>query len=747
MTRSPGPYLRAAAVAFAVLGGARPAPAAAQARGPEIEDVRFTGNQAVDEDRLRSAIRTRESNCRLILRPLCWFGVGVERHYLSGDVVRADELRLRLLYFERGYRDAEVASSVAERPDGVVVTFRIDEGRPVRVASIAFGADAPDVPSATSPPLPLAVGLPLDLILLQGTRDTVQTRLRNTGYAHAQVLSSYLIPTDSPYSARVTYDVYPGATARFGEIAVEGAHSVSPSVVRRMLDFQEGDLYRHESILVSQRSLYGFDLFTHASVEPDLDTADPTVVPVLVRVNEGDIHRVRVGAGINSYDCANAEGRWTSRSFMGGARRLEIRGRVANMLAESLSEFPCVDAGTGEIFGRLNGSLTADFVQPFFLGTRNALGAGLSLERRSVPGVFVRDTRGAYVSISRRVGDRESITLGYRPALTDFVAGGDPFFCVSFLACDRQSIEVLRTPHWLAPFTASFVHDGANSAFAPNHGSVLRLDGEFASGFTGSDFPYVRLSGEAAVYGDLGNDVVFAAHVRPGWARAIEAVAGDRDLGLHPQRRFFAGGPNSVRGFAYYRLGPKILVLNGTQLANTDPNETSYCTGVEVNKGTCDASAVPDRRFDPRPTGGTLLMEGNVELRFPLLGDRLSGVTFLDVGQVWNDRAEAVKFGDLAWTPGIGVRYFSPIGPIRVDVGYNGEGAEVLDVKTTEVAVCRKDTPLPLCVDPAEGAVYDPSRFEYRNTNRLQDLGAVEWNPRRSFIDRLQLQFSIGQAF
>lgn len=737
--------VRAALALLVALAAAAPA-RAQQEQGPEVVEVDFAGAKHVAEAELRAAIRTRPSRCRSwLLRyvlPLCAFDRGIERHYLDDAVLSADELRLRLLYYERGYRDVQVESHAELRGDGAHVTFRVDEGEPVRVSRVSFQGEAERVPAVTAPPLPFAPGGPLDLGALRATRDTVQTRLRNRGFARAQVLSSYIIPTDSPYTAHVSYEVSPGDTAYFGEIVVEGASSVSDQVVRRMLAFRPGDLYREEAVLQSQRSLFGLELFTHATVAVDTEGQDPRL-PVTVRVNEGDVHRVRVGAGINSLDCANAEGRWVSRSFRGGARRLEIRGRVANLLAEQLQDFPCLYAGTGSVFGRLNGALTADFVQPWFLGTRNALGAGLTVERRVVPDVFVRDTRGAYVSMTRRVGRRQSVSLAYRPALTDFVAGGDPFFCVSFQACDQRSIDVLRRPHFLSPVTASFVHEGAAPAFAPTRGLVARVDVEFASGFTGSDFPYARGSGEIAGYDGLGDDVVVAGRLRAGWARSIEAVAGDVDLGLHPQRRFFAGGPSSVRGYAQSRLGPKVLVIDGEELLA----RALQCDAVELNQGLCSADAVPAADFQPRPTGGTLLLEGNLELRFPLWGAALHGVTFLDVGQVWDETLERADLRELAWTPGLGVRYFSPIGPIRIDVGYNAHGAETLPVKSTQVELCRTDVPVRLCVDPEPDVDYHPALWEPRNTNRLQDLAAVEWDPWDPWWRRLQLHLSIGQAF
>ena len=760
----------AAAASLALLsagvGGARAQETRSDAMphaGAEVVAVRFDGSTRLPPSELASAIRTRATRCTLI-RPLCWLGFGMDEHYLDPAVLAADELRLRLFYYERGFRNAQISARVEPEEEGVRVVFGVTEGEPVRVTSIAFAGEAERVAPVLKPPTRLNPGDPLDLLALQASRDMLQARLRNRGYAQAEVLAGYLIPTDSPLVARVTYDVYPAEPARFGEIRVEGAAAVSPSIVRRMLTFSPGDEYRAAEIVASQRQLYALEIFTHASIETHPDEMSGDSIPVTVSVNEGDVHRVRLGVGVNSLDCVNAEGRWVSRSFLGGARRLELRGRVANLLSEELRfgrfDLPCSHAGTGPNFGTLNGSLNLDFVQPWFLGPRNALGAGLGFERRSVPGVFVRDSRGGYLSLTRQLGGRTSATVAYRPALTSFLEGDDPFFCVSFLACDEESVELLKEPNWLAPLTAVLVHDGSNSIFSPTDGYVLRLDGEVAATATGSAFEYVRLTGEVAWYQALPAELVLATHVRPGWAQSIAAVAGDRDLGLHPQRRFFAGGPNSVRGFAQSRLGPKILAVNGTVLADSveievdgESRRVEGCAASTINDGTCDAQALASRLFDPRPTGGNVLLEGSVELRFAIAGP-LRGVAFVDAGQVWNDD---LRLGELAWSPGMGVRYYSPIGPIRVDVGYNTSGSERLAVRATGVEVCRGEAtdqdgnrvliPLASCVTPEEGVYYPPDLLG--NTNVLHSLDPVTWEPRGEWydLDRFQIHFSIGQAF
>lgn len=445
----------------------------------------------------------------------------------------------------------------------------------------------------------------------------------------------------------------------------------------------------------------------------------------------------------------NAEGRWTSLNFLGGARRLELRGRVSNVFANSFGQNLTLlfENPTDEIYRQLAGSIAADFSQPHLFDARNTLGASVYLERYSLPNVFVRSGGGGYLSFTRAFDPTNSLTLGYRPELTKLeTGGGDRIFCLGFLACEPSDIEALRELHWLSPVVASWTLDRSNSIFEPSRGFAIRIDAEHAGSLTGSDFSYSRVLADFTDYSTLTRNLVFATRLRFGWAGQLGAA--DTILGVHPQKRFFAGGPNSVRGFAYYRLGPKLLTVDAAEwLARPadSENDGAGCTAQQINGGTCDAGTLADSSpelFEVRPTGGTVLFEGNVELRFPVFRDHVRGATFLDFGQVWVDR-ESAGLGDLVWAPGVGIRYFSPIGPLRVDIGYNPLGAEHLELVTTEVEYCPATGGECEAIEPDR--IYDSTTL--RNTEQLRPLGSVEWHPRDSFFDRLQLHFSIGQAF
>ena len=257
---------------------------------------------------------------------------------------------------------------------------------------------------------------------------------------------------------------------------------------------------------------------------------------------------------------------------------------------------------------------------------------------------------------------------------------------------------------------------------------------------------YERIIGETSWYRELPSGLVIAARVRGGWLnpgpfRGLGSDDGDAEV-VHPQTRLYSGGSNSVRGFAQNRLGPLVLTVDPEELLGSE--EDPGCGVAEINTGLCDAGALglEDNVFDPRPTGGTKLLEGSLELRFPVVGPTVEGAVFVDVGQVWPD---VVKLSDLEVTPGFGIRYLTPIGPVRVDVAYRFSGGEYLPVLTAEL----------LDYDSAihEGedilTVPDGSGRQVVRGDRLVPLGPqVLWGESPAWsLRRFQLHLSIGQAF
>ncbi len=730
--------------------GVAAAPAAARAQevsaadqGAEIHDVVFTGARAFAPAALQAAIETSATSCTSPVF-VCPFGLGTDHQRLDLETLRADVLRLRLFYYQRGYRQASVEAATTPDPHGGVrVAFQIEEGRPIRIGSLELVGAESLLPRDILDQIHMHVGDPFGTVAYEAARDTITARLADRGYPHAQVLASYDLPRDSAALARVRFVVGPGPGARIDSIRVTGTRRIAPAVVRHMLTFGRGDVYRQKEMVKSQRNLFGLEVFRRVELRPDL-SAD-SLVPVTVEVTEGDLHRVRLGAGLNTAEALNAEARWTSRNFYGGARRLELAARISNILAGPLEGFPFMETHSGP-YAQLNGSLTADFLQPRFFAPMNTLGSGIFAQRQSLPLVFVQTSYGAYFTLNRALAPGTTASIGFRPELTSIDSEDDRIFCINLTLCDQTNqlpeIEVLKTPHWLAPLTFSLTRDHSNALFAPTGGSILRFDAEYANRATGSAFAYWRAVGELSEYREIRPGLVLALRLRPGFAESLaDPSAG---LGLHPEKRFFAGGPNSVRGFAQGQLGLKVLTVDAASvLAQPDTaGGAPHCTAQEINLRRCPIAGLPSSAFDVHPTGGGALLEGNVELRFPVVGSAFRGAAFVDYGQLWNTPSE-FRLRGLVWTPGLGVRYFSAVGPIRVDVAYNPQESELLPVLTTRVR--HKDNAD--CTDvpgPGTGPLVD--------CGSLRPLAELLWPPRSRtslgrFADHLQLHFSIGQAF
>ena len=719
-----------------------------EARGrPEVVSIDLAGNSTFPTDTLKRAIVNRETECRTVfLWPFCKIDLDFPhaRHYLQAEEFPRDAIRLRLYYWQRGFRDAQVdTASRTPATDQIELAFTIDEGRPVLVDSIAVEGGEAIANTTLLEDLPLRKGQPLSGLVVEATRTTLESRLHDDGYAHALVLLRTDLPRGT-YSATVTFDVDPGPRARFGPIEISGNAELSETVVRRMLGFREGDQYGTSRILDSQRNLFSLEIVQYARVDT-VPTADlDTIIPMRVEIAESYEYRVRTGAGWSTADCLTTEARWSARNFFGGARRFQVRGRLANVLAESLHDPFCGDAGVGD-YGRLNWLVAADFVQPWIFSPRNSLSLGIYGERTSLPDVFVRKAVGVNIALVRSLGRNTPLTVFYRPQLSRLEAA-EVFFCTSFQACAPEDIDVVQGANWLAPVGANVSTDRTDNLLDPRSGYRGALELEHAAGWTGSNYAYERVLAELSAYQGVGGASVLAGRLRAGWVRPGEfaRLEGGGEV-VHPIKRFFSGGSNSVRGFAQNRLGPKVLTISAERLLRTDADSIiPVCAVAELVALTCDAGELGEDAFTPQPTGGTRMLEASLEYRFPITPEAFEGVGFLDVGQVWAE-GQTLDLGDLEWAPGVGVRYYSPIGPIRLDLGYSSSREESLVVITSQVRPCEFPGAGPSCIPRVRGAQTGPGFLQVGELAALQP--DVVFDQGGSFLRRLQLHFSIGQAF
>lgn len=725
-------------------GGPAPASAVGQGEVDRVRNVEFVGNSAFPADSLSPVVATRASECvSLVLSLFCWVGADfaarnapLHRRDLDDDLAR-----LKAWYHQRGYREAEIGVSTFEIAEAWVdVAFEVTEGEPVRMASFEVAGLDSALYAAVVPDILPTSGEPLSIVGLGVFRDTLEERLANLGYAHVMALRRTFIPSGEPYRAQVTFEVSPGSPVRFGPIEVTGNAALDRSAVLNTAQIREGERYSREALREAQVRLFGLDIVRRAAVATiPTDAAAPladSILPVRIEIAEGDAYRLRYGVGVNGAECFDAEARWTARNFAGGGRSLGVLGRVSNIFAPELQDVLCPQAGTGE-FAVLNWIASIDLVQPWIFSTRNSLATSVFGERSSLPNIFVREAVGARAAVTRALDQQTAVSSSYGIELSTLRAA-EILFCAGLLVCDPQDIDILAERRRLAPWNLRFSRNLTTSILDPTSGYALRFDYEHAAGWTGSEFAYHRAVGEASWYSRASPRLIVAVRGRAGWvAAAGTGSASQTSLKIHPTKRFYAGGANSVRGFAQGGLGPRVLYA-------PDPAgllESGACLPEALADLTCDPTALDQSLFVPRSTGGNRVVEANIETRFTLTST-LEGVAFVDVGQVWSSGAE-FSLGDLEPTPGLGFRYRSPIGPLRVDLGYHFRSEEELSVAAPRIVPYSEGD------DPALRLMVGGRPLPWLETSSLALLQTPRsWGEPSSLAwERLRLHVSIGQAF
>jgi outer membrane protein insertion porin family/translocation and assembly module TamA len=650
---------------------------------------------AVKQKELLMNIATDKSHCvTVVLTPVCFISKSkyfYRRKYLDHAELKRDVLRIRVFYWKRGFRQAQVDTVVADKGKNKVgVTFKINEGPPTLVTALDVVQSQPVLNDReVKRRIVLGVGTPMNLLRLDTTVVNLQQSLWDKGYADA-VVDTAITLDSAELNGSIKINIDPKYKATVGEILIEGEQHVSEKTLKKSLTFDSGQVFRRAELLKSQRALYESNLFRRAAIEVPKQGDSSKII--VVTVQEAPLREAKLSAGFNTVDFFQVEGRFTHYNFLGGAKRLELQAVVGNLLAGSLNGkgiFRDVTDNVGSDRSRYFAptyNLSANLRKPWFLSHRNELALGVFAHRRSAPGIYVDRGFGTSGTFTRQIAERSPVSANYTYELTRIDAG-DVYFCVNYGVCDQETLGALHAQQRLSPFTLTQSVDRTNDPFEPTHGMRGHAELEHASAFTASDFRYNRATAEAAVFRPFRNRGSIGGHLRLGWVHALQSTGNAVGLGqgepvLHPRKRFYAGGSRSVRGYGENQLGPRILTIPASKLRS----EAGACPEpTPITKCNPNAALLKDRDFEPRPLGGNMVIEANTEMRFPTSLENVIGAVFIDGGYVSQRINPALPKSKLAITPGFGVRYLSPVGPIRVDFGINPGRQETLPVVTEDV--------------------------------------------------------------
>ncbi len=713
--------------------GADSTPAQRRLARPRITHLEIDGVRALSRGALLNSIATTASHCKsILLTPFCLITKShffYEKDYLDRVELARDVLRIKIYYWQRGYRETTVDTVVTPPlAPAVRVAFVVHEGPPTTVSAVSFAPESLFSRKQRATLIGIRVGDPLNVLVVDSSRRALRSALWRRGYADA-VVDTTLGADSSAHTGTVAYQADPKRVATIGAIRITGNERIDSTTIRHGLRLEPGHVLYRADIARSQRALYQSNLFRRAAITFAPDSGQPDSVKVVqVTVAEAPLHAVEGTVGLNQINFVQLGARYTNYDWLGNARQLDVNLGVGNLLATALdNHIPFYDvAGLAQKGDPLNTAkylqptwdASANVLQPWLGSPDNSVGGGIFDHRHSFPGVYVDNGYGAQAAFTRTLAEHVSASLTYRYELTQ-VSASQVYFCVDYGACDQPTIALLQGRRALSPLALSAKWDATDGSLSPSTGALARVEFQHASQFTLSDYRYNRAYASGSVYRQVLRHSVLAFHAEAGW---VHALPGGIDTGaLHPRTRFYAGGAESVRGFGENQLGPEVLTIADSALG-------AVC-GMPINPATCNPNGtyvvggktirIPNSAFTPRPLGGNTLLEGSVELRFPLAGP-IGGATFVDAGYVGQQALKFVAQGQGAVTPGAGLRYYSPVGPIRLDLGFNPWQSRSVPV-VTQVGTGRTAT--------------------------IIEMGTLRSYTPPGFFNALVLHLSIGQAF
>ncbi|HTQ05784.1 MAG TPA: POTRA domain-containing protein [Polyangiaceae bacterium] len=644
-----------------------------------LDSIDFVGNEKLGDDELKDHIASRETP------KFAGFIEGVFDEYQVFDryVVERDLERVERYYRAKGYYQARArVARVFQSGRHVRVEIVVEEGPPVLVGRVdlhgietlpaPIRADAEQFARAR-----MRLGRPLEEERLHGVEDEISRLLADHGYATAKVRGS--ADVDLPRGdASVGFWVEPGRPARLGSVRIEGLGKIPEDPVRRALDLKAGEPYSLSKLEAARQAVLDLGVFSSVVIKPDVppdtppDAPPSDVMPLVVKVEVTKLRSVRLGGGVEldslKSDVHLTAG-WEDRNFLGGFRSFIVEAVPGVVLYPT--HLPTLQAPR-----RLlpQGRLRAEFRQPGFLEARTAgvvRGQAsiypLLLSAELPPGAPIigyRELRGS-VGLERNVKKLNA-------TLNENIQQNSPFTYAGELDPDLTSVLV-SYPELLLDLELT------DKRLEPHEGVALRADVEVAG--LGGQARDVKFTPDARGYIPLGKKVTLALRGSIGvllpanYGETIEPNSLTRSPGDGVTRRewvkdselmflrgYFSGGPGSNRGYGMREIGPHGLVPFYAPGVTASVQGQS-CTNVPTQQSACDL-----------PLGGFTQWESNVELRYPIAG-ALSGAVFVDGADV-APRKLVFRFDRPHLSAGVGFRYDTPVGPVRLDAGYRIPGLQ-----------------------------------------------------------------------
>jgi outer membrane protein insertion porin family len=601
----------------------------------KVTAVDVSGNSQVKTQDLKALVTVKKSHL---------FSPGD----YSEQLVRNSTKNMTALYQSEGFSSAKVTSSIAKKNGNITVVFHVVEGPRDVVSSLRIeGANTFPQSQFAPDGLKLAAGKPYSQRLVESDRAHIISHYLQAGYLTASFRQTATVASKSdPHHIVVVYHIYEGPQVHTHDVVTLGRKQTQQRLIDRdVASIVPKQPLKESELLTAESKLYNHTgVFDWAEVDPERQITTQTTENVLVKVHEAKRNTMTYGIG---FEVINRGGSipsgtvalpnlppvglpsnfTTSETTYYGPRgtfqytRNNVRGKGESLSATAFA-------------GRLDQRVAGYYIDPNFRWSNWGATTSIMAERDEENPVFSSQVENGSYQLQRFTDKKKHdvFFMRYTFSQTDLT---------------RILIPALVLPQdqhvRLSTIAANFTHDTRDNPLDAKKGTLQTIELDFNDTKLGSSVNFTKLTGQLAYYRPTFHKIVWANSIRIGLAQPYS------NSRVPLSEAFFTGGGNSLRGFPLDGAGPQRQVQVCSSGSSTD------CTYIQV------------------PSGGNELLILNSEARIPLpmIKQGLGLAVFYDGGNVF-PRVGFHDFGSLYTNSvGLGLRYATPVGPVRIDLGHN----------------------------------------------------------------------------
>ena len=601
----------------------------------KVDRIVFQGNHQIMEPDLLAALTVKRGHF--------WFW---SHGSVSEKLAHQSAENLQALYRDRGYESAKITPQIVMHSPKIDIVFSIQEGIQTLVQNVqVVGNNSVPVEQLAAPGgLELHTGAPFSPRKLAEDRNRISATYLNRGYLNAEVKAAVKRNAQYPQRVEITYSIAEHQMVRASEVIYLGQERTRVSLIEKTAKLRSETPIKRGDLLQAESRLYDLNVFDWSSVGPRKPIEDQTEESILVKNHEAKRNEVIYGFG---FEVSHRGGNVPSGTVAvpGGP----AIGLGNNKIAPSQSTFasPLGSVqftrhnmrGLAEtwsaslVLARLDQRALTTYAQPHFFGSQWGSLSSFSLERNSQNPLFSASLGDLSFQVERLLNRRNNTRLQFRYDLNKTV--------LSHLLVPELVLPQDLNVH-LSTFSGTLLRDTRDKPLDAHRGSFSTLNLGITPTALGSSANFAKLTSQYAYYKQL-HSVVFANSLRLGLVKSFA------NSFVPTSQLYFSGGGSSLRGFPIDEAGPQRIV--------------PFCNVLSQQTGCVNITV---------PVGGRQLFILNSEARFPLhISKALGGVVFYDGGNVYSAISLHNFASNYSNTVGIGLRYATPVGPIRIDVGRN----------------------------------------------------------------------------